>query len=109
LALLLWFDKIEVLNFAKNLLFYGIDNLRYWWVNQNKTYKAEVGGGYMWSPKSNKGGGFNQFYINMTETCVGDIVFSFSDTLIKTVGVISAPARSSEKPNVKSKIEQTLM
>tara|TARA_B110000259_G_C13940622_1_gene372614 strand:- start:834 stop:977 length:144 start_codon:yes stop_codon:yes gene_type:complete len=47
LALLLWFDKIEVLKFAKNLLFYGIDNLRYWWVNQNKTYKAEVGGGYM--------------------------------------------------------------
>ena len=34
----------------------------------------------------------------MTETCVGDIVFSFSDTLINTVGVISAPARSSEKP-----------
>ena len=98
LALFLWFDKIEVLNSVKNNCFYGIDNLRYWWVNQNKTYKAEVGGGYMWSPKSNKDGGFNQFYINMTETCVGDIVFSFSDTLIKTVGVISAPARSSEKP-----------
>jgi len=72
--------------------------LRYWWVNQNKTYKAEVGGGYMWSPKSNKDGGFNQFYKNMTEAGVGDIVFSFSNTLIKTVGVVSASARSSEKP-----------
>jgi hypothetical protein len=34
---------------------------RYWWVNQNQTYKAEVGGGYMWSPKTNKDGGFSQF------------------------------------------------
>ena len=72
--------------------------MRYWWVNQNKTYKAEVGGGYMWSPKSNKDGGFNQFYKNMTEAGVGDIVFSFSNTLIKTVGVVSASSRSSEKP-----------
>ena len=52
----------------------------------------------MWSPKSNKDGGFNQFYKNMTEAGVGDIVFSFSNTLIKTVGVVSASARSSEKP-----------
>ena len=47
----------------------------------------------MWSPKTNKDGGFNQFYENMTETDVGDIVFSFADTLIKTVGVVSSPAR----------------
>jgi len=72
--------------------------VRYWWVNQNQTYKAEVGGGYMWSPKTNKDGGFNQFYENMTETDVGDIVFSFADTLIKTVGVVSSSARSAEKP-----------
>lgn len=72
--------------------------MRYWWDNQNQTYKAEVGGGYMWSPKTNKDGGFNQFYENMTETGVGDIVFSFADTLIKTVGVVSSPARSAEKP-----------
>lgn len=71
---------------------------RYWWVNQNQTYKAEVGGGYMWSPKLNKDGGFNQFYQNMTEVSSGDIVFSFADTFIKTVGVVSAPARSAEKP-----------
>jgi hypothetical protein len=71
---------------------------RYWWVNQNQTYKAEVGGGYMWSPKTNKGGGFNQFYHNMTEVNSADIVFSFADTLIKTVGVVAAAARSAEKP-----------
>lgn len=52
----------------------------------------------MWSPKFNKDGGFNQFYQNMTEVGLGDIVFSFADTLIKTVGAVSAPARSAEKP-----------
>ena len=92
------FDNLGVLNSLKTSRPNGIGNLRYWWVNQNKTFKAEVGGGYMWSPKSNKDGGFNQFYKNMTETGVGDVVFSFSDTLIKTVGVVSALARSSEKP-----------
>ncbi len=72
--------------------------LRYWWVNQNQTYKAEVGGGYMWSPKTNKNGGYNQFYQNMTETNLGDIIFSFADTFIKTVGVVSAAATSADKP-----------
>lgn len=72
--------------------------MRYWWVNQNQTYKAEVGGGYMWSPKTNKNGGYNQFYQNMTEINLGDIIFSFADTFIKTVGVVSAPAISADKP-----------
>jgi len=71
---------------------------QYWWVNQNQTYKAEVGGGYMWSPKVNKGGGFNQFYDYMIQAQPGDLVFSFADTFIKTVGVVTAPARSADKP-----------
>jgi hypothetical protein len=25
--------------------------LRYWWVNQNQTHRAEIRGGYLWSPK----------------------------------------------------------
>ncbi len=71
---------------------------RFWWVNQNQTYRAEVGGGYLWSPKVNRNGGFNQFYQNMTDLRPGDIIFSFADTYIKTVGVVSAPARSVERP-----------
>ena len=49
--------------------------MKYWWVNQNKTYRAEVNGGYMWSPKMNNNGGFNQFYHYMTQTAPDDIVF----------------------------------
>ena len=34
----------------------------------------------------------------MTETNLGDLIFSFADTLIKTVGVVSAPVISADKP-----------
>ena len=31
-------------------------SMRYWWVNQNQTYRHEVSGGYLWSPKRKKNG-----------------------------------------------------
>src|SRR3954470_6781770 len=58
-------------------------SMRYWWVNQNQTYRAEVRGSFMWSPKQNANGARNQFYENMREVSPGDIVFSFCDTRIK--------------------------
>ena len=30
--------------------------MRYWWVNQNQTYRAEVRGNFMWSPQANANG-----------------------------------------------------
>lgn len=57
--------------------------MRYWWVNQNQTYRAEVRGSFMWSPKQNANGARNQFYENMREVSPGDVVFSFCDTRIK--------------------------
>jgi putative restriction endonuclease len=72
--------------------------MRYWWVNQNQTYKHEVQGGFLWSPKRNNGGGRNQFYDNMTKVRVGDMVLSFCDTVIKAVGIAQGPAESSTKP-----------
>ena len=60
--------------------------MRYWWVNQNQTYKAEVGGGYVWSPKRNKNDRRNQFYENMREIAPGDLIFSFRDRTIAAYG-----------------------
>ncbi len=39
--------------------------MRYWWVNQNQTFRAEVRGSFMWSPKRNANGARNRFYENM--------------------------------------------
>jgi len=42
--------------------------MRYWWVNQNQTYRTEVRGNFMWSPKANANGARNQFYEKFGQT-----------------------------------------
>ena len=73
--------------------------MRYWWVNQNQTYRAEVRGSFMWSPKLKADGGRNQFYENMREVSPGDIVFSFCATRIKALGVVTGGAQTGPKPD----------
>jgi hypothetical protein len=73
--------------------------MNYWWVNQNQTYKHEIGGGYMWSPKTKKDGSRNTFYDNMTKVKPGDIVFSFFGTKIQYLGIISSHGYSQPKPD----------
>ena len=72
--------------------------MKYWWVNQNITYKHEVGNNYLWSPKTKANGHGNRFYDNMTEVRAGDIVYSFCDTKIKAVGVATGTAKTSPIP-----------
>ena len=73
--------------------------MRYWWVNQNQTYRAEVRGSFMWSPKQKADGSRNQFYENMREVSPGDVVFSFCDTRIKAIGVVTGGAQTGPKPD----------
>jgi predicted restriction endonuclease len=72
---------------------------QYWWVSQNQTYQHEVPGNFMWSPKTNIKGGSVPSYEFMKEMRIGDIVFSFANTYIKAIGVVTAPAQSSVKPD----------
>lgn len=72
--------------------------MRYWWVNQNQTFRHEVPGGYLWSPKKNRNGRLNPFYEFMKEVSRGDIVFSFSDTKILAIGVALSLAYEAPKP-----------
>src|SRR5712692_7025928 len=72
--------------------------MRYWWVNQNQTYRHEVQGGYLWSPKRNANGARNPFYESMREVAPGDLIFSFMDTLILAVGIAQSYCWESPKP-----------
>ena len=74
--------------------------MRYWWVNQNQTYKTEVPGGFIWSPKLKSNGVQNRFYDNMREVAQGDVIFSFNDTKIKAIGIAKGTAQSSPKPHL---------
>lgn len=73
--------------------------MRYWWVNQNQTFRQEVDGGYLWSPKRSALNRFNQFYENMREVAPGDIVFSFCDTYIRAVGIAQGYCYECPKPS----------
>jgi len=72
--------------------------MRYWWVNQNQTYRHEVQGGYLWSPKRNANGARNPFYESMREVAPGDLIFSFLDTRIFAVGIAQSYCWESPKP-----------
>ncbi len=72
--------------------------MRYWWVNQNQTYRHEVPGGYLWSPKRKTNGDRNPFYDFMREVAPGDVVFSFADTWIKAIGIAASHAYEAPKP-----------
>jgi putative restriction endonuclease len=73
--------------------------MRYWWVNQNQTYKEETTGGYLWSPKRNQNGARNQFYENMREVAPGDLVFSFRGTKIVAISVAASNCYEAPKPD----------
>lgn len=71
---------------------------KYWWVNHKQTFIAETEGGYIWSPKANSDGAFNQTYLNLTLVQPGDVVFSYANTKIQAVGVASGACREAAKP-----------
>jgi len=72
--------------------------MRYWWVNQNQTYRHEFDGGYLWSPKRKQDGSRNPFYETMREVAPGDLVFSFVDTKIAAIGIAQSYCWESPKP-----------
>ena len=73
--------------------------MRYWWVNQNKTHKEEISGGFLWSPKTKITGGKNPFYDYMKEVEPGDIVFSYFKKQVDAIGIATARAETSPKPD----------
>ncbi len=72
--------------------------MAYWWVNHKQTYKNELDGGYIWSPKKNSNGSRNSTYINLTHVQTGDVVFSYANSVIKAVGLVEATCITADKP-----------
>ena len=72
--------------------------MRYWWVNQNQTYRQEVQGGYLWSPKRKANLARNPFYDFMREVAPGDVIFSFAGTYICAIVIAASHAQEAPKP-----------
>jgi hypothetical protein len=73
--------------------------MRYWWVNQNQTYRHEIVGGYLWSPKRSVGDRRNPFYEFMREVSPGDVIVSFYNTRIASLGIAQSYCYESPKPD----------
>jgi len=76
----------------------AVEPSRYWWVNQKQTYRQEIAGGYLWSPKRKSDGGRNQFYENMREVSPGDIVLSYWSGAVRAWGTAQSYAYDHPKP-----------
>ena len=72
--------------------------MRYWWVNQNQTFRQEIEGGYLWSPKRNANGARNPFYESMREVSPGNLIFSFVDTRVAAIGIAKSYCWECPKP-----------
>lgn len=72
--------------------------MTYWWVNHKQTHRAEINGGYVWSPKAKVNGRPNETYTNLTRVAAGDVVLSYADGLIKAIGIATAPCQDALKP-----------
>lgn len=68
--------------------------MRYWWVNQNKTYRHEIDGGFLWAPQSGV-----WHHETLKQLHPGDLVFSFKDTFIAAIGVVQRAAEIMIKPD----------
>lgn len=72
--------------------------MAFWWVNHKQTRDHEVRGGYLWSPKRNANGAFNQTYENMRFVRPGDIVFSYANGRVGAMGQVVEAAAATPKP-----------
>lgn len=71
----------------------------FWWVNHKQTFRQEIEGGYIWSPKTDKDGSRNQAYINLTLTKVNDTVFSYANGRISAVGRVIEVCQDRLRPS----------
>jgi HNH endonuclease len=73
-------------------------SVQHWWVNHRPGYRQQIEDGYLWSPKTNKGGARNVFYDNMTRALPGDVVYSCAEGSIGALGLVVERVRSAPAP-----------
>jgi len=73
--------------------------MAFWWVNQNKSYKQEREGGFLWAPEKDKSGTFVPSHWEcVSDVRSNDVVFSYVGKKIVTVSIAIADAYRAPKP-----------
>ena len=81
---------------------------QFWWVNHKQTFRQEIDGQYLWSPKTQSNGARSQFYDNMRLATPGDLVLSYANGLISYLGRVAEFAFTAPKPEEFGEIRRVL-
>lgn len=72
--------------------------MKFWWVNQGKSYEIEHAGSFMWSPKKEKSDRRNQAYENMKLISPGDFIFSHFNKNVSVIGTAQSYCYEASRP-----------
>jgi len=72
---------------------------RHWWVSQNRTWKQESSGGYLWAPLIGKGGRVPFHWETMREVRPGDLIFHYVRGQIVAMSQARSVAYHSPRPS----------
>ena len=84
--------EVNILNKVRN------NSLNFWWVNQGKTHNQEKNGGYLWAPQKSQQGRPLSHHVDLLKANIGDIVFCYSESEIRAIGIVKKNAIKSPKP-----------
>jgi 5-methylcytosine-specific restriction protein B len=72
--------------------------LRYWWVNQGDTFKAELREGILWAPLKSRNGRPVSHHVTMADVEVGDVVVHNAGSRIRALSSVAAAAVEARRP-----------
>lgn len=72
---------------------------RCWWVNHSPTAHRETAGGYLWSPRTERGGRPSPFYDNMRRAGPGDLALSYARGRVRSLGRVAGFAVAAPSPD----------
>ncbi|MNL06973.1 hypothetical protein D3C87_1276300 [compost metagenome] len=70
--------------------------MNFWWVNHSKSYKVELGGGYIWCPQVHPGDVQRTPWLNVAAVRPGDLIISYAKQHVRAVGIALTSALDSE-------------
>lgn len=72
--------------------------MNHFFVFQNKSYKQEYGGGYLWASKTGRRGVTKSYWRSMERAQAGDIIFSSVNKHIKAVAYVKDKSYECPRP-----------
>ena len=70
----------------------------YWWVNQGRTFKSELAGGYVWAPETSKSGSELPHHRAVSELKDGDLVVHYAGQYLQAIGTVTGVPTHASRP-----------